>query len=41
MYNEKDIQMRYCDIEQVDNQIRQIYNQQALIKAKAEDLEDA
>ena len=33
--------MRYCDIEQVDNQIRQIYNQQALIKAKAEDLEDA
>ena len=41
LHNEKNIQIRHCDIEQIDNQITQIYTQQALIKAKAEELEDA
>ena len=41
LHNEKKIQIRHCDIEQVDNQITQIYTQQALIKVKAVELEDA
>ena len=41
LHNEKKIQIRHCDIEQVDNQITQIYTQQALIKVKEVELEDA
>ena len=41
LHNEKKIQIRHCDIEQVDNQITQIYTQLALIKVKEVELEDA